>query len=68
MGSGRSNEELTCVAKKAREIKRREKIHRKRLIALGVPEATVNKMNSKAVREMLKRPVKTKKQWAGKSK
>lgn len=41
--------------------RRREKVHRKRLTALGVPEQKVRSMNPKAVREMLKRPAKLKK-------
>ena len=65
MGSGRANTELTHSAKIPREHRRREKTHRKRLLLLGVPEAIVNKMTSKAVREMLSRPEKVKKQYAG---
>lgn len=64
MGSGRSNLELTCSAKKPRERKRREKTQLKRLIALGVPEAMAGKLNAKQVREMLCRPKKVMKQYA----
>ena len=66
MGSGRSIEELTSRAKKPREIRRREKVQRKRLIALGVPEDVVLKLNSKEVRTLLKRPEKTRKLYAAK--
>ncbi len=66
MGSGRSNEELTHSGKKLREKKRRIKVHIKRLIALGVPEKVVRKLNSKEARQMLCRPMATKKLWAGK--
>lgn len=67
MGSGRSNEELTCSVKKPREKKRREKNQRKRLLALGVPEHVVRKLNPKEVRQMLVRPLETKKRWAKKA-
>ncbi len=66
MGSGRANNELTYSAKKPRERRRREAIQKKRLLALGVPEEKVNKMTTKAVRQMLVRPEKVRKQWAGK--
>lgn len=66
MGSGRANDELTYSAKKPRERRRREVIQKKRLLALGVPEAKVNKMTSKAIRQMLRYPEKVRKQWAGK--
>ena len=66
MGSGRSNEELTYSAKKPRERRRRETIQKKRLLALGVPDAKVSKMTTKAIRQMLIRPEKVRKQWAGK--
>jgi len=48
--------------KSATDKRRRERVHRKRLTSLGVPEARVSKMNAKAVRKMLKRPAKVKKQ------
>lgn len=64
MGSGRSNEELTWSSKVPRERQRRMKVHRKRLVALGVPETVVGKLNAKELRAMLTRPVQVKKQWA----
>ena len=67
MGSGRSNTELTHSGKKLREKKRRIKIHRKRLLALGVPEKIVRKLNAKEVRQMLVRPLATKKRWTAKT-
>ena len=66
MGSGRANDELTYSAKKPRERRRREAIQKKRLLALGVPDAKVSKMTTKAIRQMLVRPEKVRKQWAGK--
>ena len=66
MGSGRSNEELTHSGKKPREKKRRINNQRKRLLALGVPENAIRKSNAKEIRQMLVRPLKTKKRWAGK--
>ena len=47
--------------KGASDKKRREKVQALRLIGLGVPEATVKKMNPTEVRTMLKRPAKLKK-------
>lgn len=67
MGSGRANDELTQGAKKPRERRRREKIQKKRLIALGMPEAAVAKLTTKKIRELLVRPDRTKKLWAGKT-
>ena len=63
MGSGCSNVELTCRAKKFRERKRREKTQLKRLIALGVPEAMARKLDNKQVRRMLSRPLEVKKRY-----
>jgi hypothetical protein len=38
--------------------RRREKLHRKRLVALGVPEEKVNKMGPVNVRKLLRKPKK----------
>lgn len=67
MGSGRANTELTHAGKKLREKKRRIKNHCKRLLALGVPEKVIGKLNSKEKRQMLVRPLATKKLWAKKA-
>jgi len=66
MGSGRANDELTYSAKKPRERRRRETLQKKRLLALGVPSAKVSKLTTKAIRQMLIRPEKVRKQWAEK--
>lgn len=66
MGSGCANDELTQGAKKPRECRRREKMQRKRLVALGLPEAAVAKLTTKKIRELLVRPERTKKLWAAK--
>jgi hypothetical protein len=66
MGSGRALEELTSKAKKPRERRRREKVHRCRLLALGVPQEVVDGLNTKELRELLKYPEKTRKLYAGK--
>ena len=66
MGSGRANDELTYSAKKPRERRRRDAIQKKRLLALGVPAAKVSNMTTKAIRQMLVRPEKVRKQWAEK--
>ena len=47
--------------KGASDKKRREKVQRNRLIALGVAEDKVMKMNTLEVRMLLKRPAKLKK-------
>jgi hypothetical protein len=47
--------------KSATDKRRRERVQRKRLTGLGVPEEKVKKLNAKAVRLMLKRPAKLKK-------
>ncbi len=67
MGSGRANDELTQGAKKDREIRRREKVHRRRLLALGLPAAAIAKLNTTQQRKLLVRPNLTKKLWAGKT-
>lgn len=63
MGSGRANTELTHSGKKLREKKRRIKNHIKRLLALGVPENVIRKLNAKEIRQMFVRPLVTKKYW-----
>ena len=66
MGSGCANDELTRGAKKPREIRRRENIQRKRLLALGMSETAIAKLNTKQLRELLVRPNRTKKLCAAK--
>ncbi len=53
---------LTRPVKKARERKRRLKAQKKRLVALGVPEAGLDKLTGKQVREMLRERALRKKQ------
>ncbi|MBI2437288.1 MAG: hypothetical protein HYV36_00530 [Lentisphaerae bacterium] len=67
MGSGRSHAELTWSAKNPRERRRREALQKKRLLALGVPETIVRKLTTRAVRQMLSRPEKVRRQWAAKN-
>lgn len=45
--------------KSGTDRRRRQRNHRDRLVALGVSEETVAKMNPKQVREKLKRPART---------
>lgn len=52
---------LNRPVKRPGEKRRREKVQRKRLIALGVSEQKVKDMNAKQVRLMLKEPKKIKK-------
>ena len=54
----------TRPVKKPRERKRRDKVQRARLIALGVPEDEAANLNTRQVREMLKRPARVKKRYA----
>ncbi len=60
MGSGRkfAKKPMTRPIKGEAAKRRRVKVQRARLVALGVDEAVVAKMESKTVREMLKRPAK----------
>jgi hypothetical protein len=51
-------------AKSALEKRRRERVQRKRLAALGMPQTDVDKLNAKAVREALKRPQAIRKRFA----
>jgi len=59
-GKGKDTREFRPV-KKASDKRRREKAQRKRLLALGVPEGQLNKLNSKQVRLMAMRPAQIKK-------
>lgn len=53
--------------RKAAGPKRRRQLEqRRRLVALGVPEEQVEKMNPREVRDMLKYPAKVEKQYASK--
>ncbi|MEM7391776.1 MAG: hypothetical protein AAF492_05445 [Verrucomicrobiota bacterium] len=60
MGTGRKfrKNTMTRPTKTGRDKRRRQETQRKRLISLGVDEETVNKMNVKEIRDMLKRPAK----------
>lgn len=51
----------TRLIKRPGAKRRREKTQRKRLVALGVPESKVKRLNSSEVRTMLKRPASIKK-------
>ena len=46
------------LKKNAGDKRRRQKVQRRRLIALGMAEDAVAKLNPKAVRTLLKRPAK----------
>ena len=66
MGTGRTFNKapISRPKKKAVDRRRRDKIHKVRLAALGVPEEDILHMTSKKIREMLKYPVKTQKKMA----
>lgn len=53
------NKHLNRPRKSEAERRRRNKLHRKRLVALGVPEAKVVTLNTMEMRAMLRRPAKT---------
>jgi len=58
MGTGRkfSKKPVTRPKKKPAERARRVKVQQKRLVALGMDEGEVAKMNPKKIRTLLKRP------------
>ena len=60
----RRSEAETRPRKKLRERKRRVKVHKKRLLALGVPEETLRTATVGDLRELLRRPEELKKQVA----
>ncbi len=60
------NKHLNRPRKSEAARRRRNKLHRKRLVALGVPEDKVAKLNTQEMRTLLRRPVKTTKQFAKK--
>lgn len=49
----------TRPVKNAGDRRRRLKTQRKRLVAMGLDEETVRKMNDGKIRELLRRPLKT---------
>ena len=66
MGTGKSLKRpaITRPKKTPAERRRREKVQRRRLTALGVPEAEVDKMTTADLREMLRRPEKVRAQYS----
>ncbi len=64
MGIGRKTSSETRPIKSARERKRRRKVHIKRLVGLGLAEESAEKMSSKEIRTLLKRPMQTAKEMA----
>ncbi|MDD2237354.1 MAG: hypothetical protein PHP44_10080 [Kiritimatiellae bacterium] len=54
------NKNLRRPTKSNVDRKRREKTQRNRLVALGMDEASVLKLNTKEVRTLLRRPLKVK--------
>ena len=61
MGTGRKLNKAPKVRpkKSPKERRRRERVHRQRLVGLGLDEDVVARMTTKAVRDMLKRPQQT---------
>jgi len=62
MGSGRTFNKApkTRPKKKPTDKRRRERVHRQRLLALGVDAEVIRQMDPKAIRQMLKRPTRVK--------
>ena len=58
------NKHLNRPRKSVAARRRRNKLHRKRLVALGVPEAKAAKLNTMEMRALLRHPVKTAKSHA----
>lgn len=58
------NKHLTRKRKGEADKRRRQKVQRRRLLALGVPAEKAAKMNAKQVRTLLRRPLKTAKAYA----
>lgn len=58
MGTGRkyAKKPMTRPVKAAGDKLRRQKLQKKRLIALGMAEAKVEKLNVKEIRTLLQRP------------
>lgn len=61
MGMREHTKPVRRPKKTGADRRRREKNQSKRLVALGVPEAKVGKMNTKQIRDLLKRPALVKK-------
>ena len=58
------NKNMTRPRKTPAQRARRQKAQMARLVKLGVPEATVQKLNGEELRALLKRPAKLKKRIA----
>tara|TARA_R110002096_G_scaffold316010_18_gene510448 strand:- start:1167 stop:1379 length:213 start_codon:yes stop_codon:yes gene_type:complete len=58
LGRKYNKKNMTRPTKGGGKKRRRQNLHRKRLIALGVSEEVVNKMNPRDVRTKLKYPAK----------
>ncbi len=61
------NKHLRRKRKGAADKLRRQKLQKKRVIALGVPEEKAAKMNAKEIRTLLRKPKKTAKRFAPKA-
>ncbi|HMP76378.1 MAG TPA: hypothetical protein PKE12_08795 [Kiritimatiellia bacterium] len=61
------NKHLRRKRKGAADKSRRQKVQKKRAVALGVPAAKLDKMNAKEVRTLLRRPKKTAAKYAKKA-
>ena len=60
------NKNRTRPSKSNSARNKRQNDHKKRLIALGMGEEAVSKLNPKEIRDLLKRPAKVAKEYAAK--
>lgn len=60
------NKNRTRPKKSAGERERRRRTQKKRLVALGMPAEEVEKLTSREVLDLLKRPAKVEAQYGGK--
>ena len=61
------NKNRSRPKKKVADKLRRQRVQRKRLVGLGMPETVVAGLKPEAVRALLRRPVKLKKKLAAKA-
>ena len=61
------NKHIRRIRKRVGERRQRIKVQKRRLVALGVPEATIEKLTVRDILDLLKRPLETKKQFADSS-
>ena len=61
------NKHIRRIRKRPGARRARIKVQKRRLVALGVPETTIEKLTTRDILDLLKRPCETKKQFADSS-